>query len=221
MTALYPIPFVLIVVLLLTRRASVLQAGASGLLLVLLIAYVTLPQETSRLTFMATQTAKGAWLAWQAIAVMLAGLLFHSVVKIARPQLFNLSPETNTAFSYRRLFSVCFFLGPCFESATGFGVGLIITLPFLLRMGIAAPVAVTLALLSQILVPWGALAVGTSVGAELAGLPVKELGVRSALLSAPLLFGYLGVFWWLSHAQGWRVNFMQKLDDFLTMTIST
>jgi len=85
----------------------------------------------------------------------------------------------------------------------------------LLRMGLSPISAVIFSLFSQILVPWGALGVGTIVGAGIAGMPLAELGVRSAILSAPLLFGYLLVFWVLVAQEGWKVSAAQRLDDVL------
>lgn len=191
------------------------QVGAIGLASTAAAAYAALPASADFPAFIAAAVSRGAWLAWQAIAVILAGLFFHNVVKSVQPALFAAEAQPRRAFAYRELFAVCFLLGPFFEAATGFGVGLIITIPFLLRMGLTGPSAVVLALFSQTLVPWGALAVGTVVGADLAGVPLQELGVYSALLTGPLLLGYLAVFWKYGSAQGQAVSLRQRLDDLL------
>ena len=85
----------------------------------------------------------------------------------------------------RRLWSVCFLLAPFAEAVTGFGVGYIIALAALRRLGIGGLPALLLGLYSQSLVPWGALAIGTTVGATLAGLTPNQLGLASALLQMP------------------------------------
>src|SRR5262249_36813503 len=81
------------------------------------------------------------------------------------------------------------------EATTGFGVGQVAAVSILRRIELAPLYIVSLALFSQILVPWGAMANGTIVGAALAGLPPAALGQRSALLTVPLLLGWLPMFW--------------------------
>jgi len=213
MTILYLLPLLCIILLLAFRRASLLQAGVAGLLLTLPAAYVALSGAGGFAEYLAGAFGKGAWLAWQALSVILAGLVFHNVNKSAHPELFEPGRDSADAFSYRRLFTVCFLLGPFFEAASGFGIGMVITLPFLLRMGVTGPSAVVFALFSQILVPWGALAVGTVVGAGLADVTLQDIGMRSALISAPLLFGYLVMFWWLVAVEGHAVELRQRFDD--------
>ena len=213
MTFLYLLPLLTVIALLALRKGSLLQAGVAGLLLTLPAAYVALPDAGGFAGYLAGEFGKGAWLAWQALSVILAGLVFHNVNKSAHPELFEPGRDTAGAFSYRRLFAVCFLLGPFFEAASGFGVGMVITLPFLLRMGVTGSSAVVFALFSQILVPWGALAVGSVVGAGLAGVTLQDIGVHSALISTPLLFGYLAMFWRLAALQGHAVELRQRLDD--------
>lgn len=52
------------------------------------------------------------------------------------------------------------------------------------------------------MVPWGAMANGTMIGAALADLSPAGLGTRSAALTAPLLLGWLAMFWRAAHAAG-------------------
>ncbi|MFA5242304.1 MAG: L-lactate permease [Sulfuricella sp.] len=214
MTILYLLPLLTVMALLVLRKATLLQAGIVGLLLTVPAAYLAKNAPVSFSSFLVLEAAKGAWLAWLAISVILASLFFYHTIKAAS-ELFEQVQEKASPFSYRTLFSVCFLLGPFFESATGFGVGLIITVPFLLRMGISGPVAVLFGLFSQILVPWGALATGTVVGAGIAGIPLAQLGIYSALLSGPLLAAYLLLFWRYASQQGLGANTLQKVDDIL------
>lgn len=215
MTALYLLPIGIVILLLAFRRGTITQAGAAGLALTVVAAYFAFPDSSRFPEFLVSTIGHGAWLAWQAIAVIVAGLFFHNVVKSVQPELFTAEIRNQRPFCYRELLAVCFLLGPFFEAVTGFGVGLIITVPFLLRMGINGPTAVVFALFSQTLVPWGALAVGTVVGAGLAGVPLSELGTYSALLTGPLLVGYLLVLWRYAATQRWVVSWRQRLDDLL------
>ena len=84
-----------------------------------------------------------------------------------------------------RILLLVYGLGVFFESATGFGVGIIVTAPLFLSLGYSSLRAGLLALLGQCAVPWGALAVGTSLGAQLAGLPLTVASLYALLLSIP------------------------------------
>lgn len=213
MTLLYLLPLITVIALLALRKGSLLQAGTAGLLLTVPAAYVALPDAGGFSAYLVDEAGKGTWLAWQALSVILAGLVFHNVNKSVHPEMFEPIRNPTDVFSYRRLFAVCFLLGPFFEAVSGFGIGMVITLPFLLRMGVTGPSAVVFALFSQILVPWGALAVGSVVGAGLAGVTIQDIGVYSALISAPLLFGYLAIFWRLVAVEGHAVAPRQRFDD--------
>ncbi|MGF1473668.1 MAG: L-lactate permease [Rubrobacteraceae bacterium] len=75
---------------------------------------------------------------------------------------------------------------PFFESVTGFGVAVVISAPILLAAGFPPLRAAVLASWGQCAVPWGALGVGTVIGADLAGMSFGALSNASALLSLPL-----------------------------------
>ena len=77
-------------------------------------------------------------------------------------------------------------VGAFFESVTGFGVAVVICAPILLAAGFPPLKAAVLACWGQCAVPWGALGVGTLIGADLAGMEFSTLSDLSALLSLPL-----------------------------------
>jgi lactate permease len=77
-------------------------------------------------------------------------------------------------------------VAPFFESVTGFGVAVVISAPILLAAGFSPLRAAVLSSWGQCAVPWGALGVGTVIGADLAGMGFRELSDWSALLSLPL-----------------------------------
>lgn len=76
---------------------------------------------------------------------------------------------------------------PFMESVTGFGLGVVITAPLLIRLGLTPVRAVVSGLLGLVLVPWGSLGPGTLIAAQLSGQDFAQLGVWSALLSLPIL----------------------------------
>ncbi|MGL3805429.1 L-lactate permease [Paeniglutamicibacter sp. R2-26] len=90
---------------------------------------------------------------------------------------------------------VVFGLVPFAESVTGFGIGVTVGVPLLLRLGHDVRSAALLSLLGLVAVPWGALGPGTLVAADLAGLGLQEVGVRSALLSVPVMLGSAVTCW--------------------------
>jgi lactate permease len=75
---------------------------------------------------------------------------------------------------------------PFFESVTGFGVAVVISAPILLSAGFTPLKAAALASWGQLAIPWGALGVGTLIGAELAGVTFENLSSASAWMSLPL-----------------------------------
>ena len=77
-------------------------------------------------------------------------------------------------------------VAPFFESVTGFGVAVVISAPILLAAGFTPLRAAVLASWGQCAVPWGALGVGTVIGADLAGMDFQTLSDSSAFLSLPL-----------------------------------
>src|SRR5215217_6206411 len=77
-------------------------------------------------------------------------------------------------------------VAPFFESVTGFGVAVVISAPILLAAGFTPLRAAMLASWGQCAVPWGALGVGTVIGAHLAGIGFGTLSDVSAFLSIPL-----------------------------------
>jgi lactate permease len=77
-------------------------------------------------------------------------------------------------------------VAPFFESVTGFGVAVVISAPILLAAGLSPLRAAVLSSWGQCAVPWGALGVGTVIGAKLSGMSFGALSDWSALLSLPL-----------------------------------
>ena len=92
-------------------------------------------------------------------------------------------------------------VAPFFESVTGFGVAVVISAPILLAAGFTPLRAAVLASWGQCAVPWGALGVGTVIGAHLAGMGFGRLSDASAFLSIPLfpIYGIAAV----ALAGGW------------------
>lgn len=197
-------PLVLVVVVLASRLATSLTAGLIGLLVACLVAVTAAP--TTLTGFEVVKAAgKGLWLSWLVGAVILGGLFFR--VAVSRPPS-EAGSAPDAVLKRRRAFAACFLIGPFAEAATGFGVGQVTTIAMLMTLRIAPLHVATLGLFSQILVPWGAMANGTMVGAAFSGLTPHDLGFHSAVVSMPLVFAWLASFWWLARGAGleggWR-----------------
>jgi lactate permease len=196
--ALWSLPAVVVAVLIGAGRSSA-TAGFWGLVLAIAVALAAAPGRFGPLEA-AQSAASGAWLALLVGAVILGGLFFRDIVAGHDPA--GEPPPVPAALRRRQLYLTCFLIGPFAESATGFGVGQVAIAPALRSLGLTPLHAVLLGLFSQMLVPWGALANGTIVGAELSGLPAAVLGVHSAALTVPLLLGWLVLFWRMAAAAG-------------------
>jgi lactate permease len=208
------LPILIVAGLIVSGRASSAQAGCCGLAVTILVALTSAPINFTAPKAMLA-TARGAWLAMLVGAVILGGLFFREVISGARD---TIEQEPVPAKLRRRqLYSTCFLIGPFAEAATGFGVGQVAIAPVLKRIGMGPIDGVIFGLFSQVMVPWGALANGTMVGAQLSGLAPSTLGLHSALLTLPLLFAWLYLFWRFAAVAG----VIGSRHDFVSEIVST
>jgi lactate permease len=196
----WSLPLIVIAVLMASGRASSIGAGLCGALVAIVVVVAAAPISMTALDVL-TASVKGLWLSWLVAAVIFAGLFFREIVSKEGDDLLKSEPGSTSA-TRRRVFTACFLVGPFAEAATGFGVGQVTTVAMLHRIGLAPIHVVLLALFSQTLVSWGAMANGTVVGAEFAGMTPRELGTHSAILSLPLLLGWLVIFWRMAGSAG-------------------
>jgi len=87
-------------------------------------------------------------------------------------------------------------LAPFAEAVSGFGTGTVIVIPILIAVGFDPMRAAILGLLGQFAVPWGGLAVGITLGAQLTHLDSGIIGASTALLTAPFpfFFGFVALY---------------------------
>ncbi len=212
--AFHMMPLVGTILLLASRRVSLLTAGLAGMTLAfmtMIAAQAPLDRvpDMAALTMAAVKAGEGAWLAWHAMSIIAAGLLFHRAYEARGIPAAAIAQENRR----RAVFVACFLVGPFAESVTGFGVGLVVALAMLRHMGLPPVQAAALGLFSQVLAAWGAMGVGTRVGAELIGVSFTELGTASALLMAVVLPCLLPVFWGLIHSCGLRSGLRERAAD--------
>jgi lactate permease len=215
---LWSLPVLVVVILVASRRVSSGSAGFCGLVVSISVGLASAPIDFGPRQAMLA-VAQGSWLALLVGSVILAGLTFRELIFATAAG----AESTPIPCARRRgeLYAACFLFGPFAESATGFGVGQVTIAPILRRLNLAPIDAVLLGLFSQTMVPWGALANGTIVGAQLSGLTPMALGVQSAALTAPLLLGWLFLFWRFAARAGVAATWLHLLaETAVTVTLA-
>lgn len=174
-------------VLILVCRCTALAAAFAGVIVAIAVAMLT-PQFSISWT-QSLLVITGTWsYALDILLVLLGGVLLYRAMS-AGGGLDAIAAwvQSRIAHDLHLLLVVVFGVGVFFESATGFGVGILVTAPLLLAAGYAPMQAAFLALLSQCAVTWGALAIGTVVGAELSGISAVQLALHAVPLNYPFL----------------------------------
>lgn len=184
------LPLVVALGALLVARWSAVRAGGLGCLLALLLAgwhpdFAT-PRERLILALL-----DGAVTTLAVVYVVFGGLVLFQVMqcggaigRIASSLVALRSAPTRLAIV------LIFGWAPGIEAISGFGIGASVTAPLLLALGFKSEKAAVLALLGLCAVPWGALAIGTVLSAQLTGADLAALGSACALTSLPLLIFY-------------------------------
>lgn len=177
-------PFVVAGVALLWLRRSAVWAGMATLLTALAGAVLWPGLESSGLP---EAFVGGLGTTGRVLYVLFGGLLLYNVlsaggaVDAVSRFLGRLEPEKEAL-----ALGVVVGVAPFFESVTGFGVAVVISAPILLAAGFSPLKAAVLSSWGQCAVPWGALGVGTVIGADLSGMGFDELSDASAMLNLPL-----------------------------------
>lgn len=181
-------PLVLACVLL-AAKVSAPRAAAVSLVCAVLVAVFVFPIPAAP----AWSTARSLGpTALEVLVILLGGVVLSEILSAsgAQHQLATWVQQC-CADPGRAVLLIVLGITPFVESITGFGVGVVVAVPLLRHIGLPAGKAAVLGLLGLVIVPWGALAPGTLVAAQLGGVPFDELGVRSAVLSGPV-FAIMG-----------------------------
>ncbi|MEM7258827.1 MAG: L-lactate permease [Pseudomonadota bacterium] len=181
------LPVVASSALIVVWRFTALTAALAGVAVALLVVMVW-PEFSVTAQQWQPVVAGTASFTFNIALVLLGGVMLYQVLR-AGEGLTRIADWIKSCVTsdMHLLLVVIFGVGVFFESATGFGVGILVTAPLLLAIGFAPMKAAFLALLSQCSVTWGALAIGTVVGAELSGVSAQLLGLYAVPLSVPFL----------------------------------
>jgi lactate permease len=177
-------PFVVAGVALLGMRLPAVWAGVAALGVALGGAVLWPRLDASGLS---AAFAEGLGTSGTVLYVLFGGLLLYNVLSVGRA-IDAVSRFLGRLEPQKEALAVGVVIGaaPFFESVTGFGVAVVISAPILLAAGFSPLRAAVLSSWGQCAVPWGALGVGTVIGADLSGMSFAALSDWSALLSLPL-----------------------------------
>jgi len=163
-------------------RASILGVAAAAAIAV--AAFDTTPGELTIATW--------AWwpLGLEVLAIVAGGLAFAEAGRRSGgQQVLSDWLRRSLGTGVAPVLAIVHGVTPLAESLTGFGVGAAIAVPLLAALGLGGRRAAVIGLLGLCAVPWGSMAPGTLIAAQLSGLGFEELGVASAAASLPVFLG--------------------------------
>jgi lactate permease len=184
------IPLIVAIIMLAVLQRSGLQSGlatvAAAIALVLLVPSFRLGPLS-----IGQALGQGAAASLTVLYVLFPALLLYQVqrvtgsIDVLARTIARLCPDREM-----QVLLLVLGLAPFVESASGFGVGTVVIIPMLMVLDMDALQAATLGLMGQLAVPWGGLAVGISLGAQLTGIDANTLGAYIALLTVPITIGF-------------------------------
>lgn len=199
MYLLWSLPALTVIAAIASGRVNTTIAAALGLLAALPIALLAAPAPFAPAQ-LAVALERGLWIGWIITPYILGGLLFWQMAAqggmragaAGDPQdAMRLDPLARR----RLLFFACFLVGPFAESATGFGVGMLGTVMLIRPLGLKPREIMVFALLSQTLIPWGAMGSGTLLASAYARVPATQLALYSMVPVALLMAVWLALYW--------------------------
>lgn len=177
-------------------RWSATRAALLGVLVTLPVSLFTGPIDFS-VHQLADSALRGIWIGATIAPYILGGLLFWRVGSMTAGQDEDVvHPATTTSLARRRrLFFACFLIGPFAEAATGFGVGMVGTVMMVRHLRVAPKYVMVFALLSQTMIPWGAMASGSLLGAAYVRASPTEFALHAFVPMAALMVVWMTIFW--------------------------
>lgn len=196
------LPILGIFIFLFFLKQTSLRAGLLAYALTLIMTLVVPPFHLSPANIVQS-SVKGMLISFIAAYVLFFGIfLFHLVDRVGGIQTIASFISHATNDRILQVIMMVAGLSPLIESTSGFGIAFMITAPIFIALGFQPLKAALLGLISLLAVPWGALATGTVIGAELGRLSLQTLGTGTALISIPV-FGYFMLIA-VYIAGGWR-----------------
>ncbi|HLG66026.1 MAG TPA: L-lactate permease [Ktedonosporobacter sp.] len=183
-------PLIVAIILLVALQQSGLRAGLATLAATIILTLLA-PSFHLSPPAIVLAAARGAGTSLTVLYVLFPALLLYQIqnitdsITVLAQGVTRLCPDRDT-----QILLLVLGLAPFIEAVSGFGVGTVVVIPMLMALGLDTLQAATLGLLGQLAVPWGGLAVGITLGAELTGLHSGVIGSYTALITAPLPIGF-------------------------------
>lgn len=197
-------------------RFNASSSALFGLLVAAPVAALTGP-EIFGIPQLSTALSRGVWIGATIAPYIIGGLLFWQVAmhnEPGSPQLLAANEFADVQVAQRKTaFFACFLIGPFAESATGFGVGMLGTIALLRSMKLAPTHLMVFALLSQTLIPWGAMGSGTILAAAYARMSPADLSFYSIVPVSLLMLLWLPLFWRTAAAAGLKASRSEHIHE--------
>ncbi|MGH8817223.1 MAG: hypothetical protein ACREX5_11585 [Achromobacter pestifer] len=205
---LWSLPALIVIGAIASGRVNTTIAAVLGLLAAIPVALYAAPAAFAGAQ-LAVALERGLWIGWIITPYILGGLLFWQMASqghaqdASRPDHAEL---TDPVARRKRLFFACFLIGPFAESATGFGVGMLGTVLLIRPLGLKPRDIMVFALLSQTLIPWGAMGSGTLLASAYARVPAAQLALYSMVAVALLMGVWMVLFWRTARQAGLQAS---------------
>lgn len=185
------IPILFLLILLFFVKLSALKSSILALVITCVITIFYHSYALNREGIL-NATTHGMLIAFIAAYVLFFGLLLYQLLDSVNG--IQLISDYLTELTEDKILQMLILItgfSPLLESTSGFGIAFMIIAPLLLSIGFSPYKAIMIALVSLLAVPWGALATGTVIGAELAQISLINLGVGTSILSLPVFFYFI------------------------------
>ncbi|NMK45463.1 hypothetical protein [Achromobacter sp. Bel] len=217
---LWSLPALTVIGAIASGRVNTTIAAVLGLFAAIPIALYAAPAPFTG-TQLAVTLERGLWIGWIITPYILGGLLFWQMASQGHAPAAADQAELNDPLARRRrLFFACFLIGPFAESATGFGVGMLGTVLLIRPLGLKPRDIMVFALLSQTLIPWGAMGSGTLLASAYARVPAPQLALYSMVAVALLMVVWMILFWRTARHAGLRASAAEHRREAVWMAAS-
>ncbi len=207
MYLLWSLPALTVIGAIASGRLNTTAAAILGLLAALPVALCGAPAPFGA-GQLGLALARGLWIGAIISPYILGGLLFWNMAAQGRkPQLAGATDggaPVHPLARRRLLYFACFLVGPFAESATGFGVGMLGTVLLIRPLGLKPRDIMVFALLSQTLIPWGAMGSGTLLASAYARVPATQLALYAMVPVALLMVLWMLLYWRTARRAGLR-----------------
>lgn len=218
---LWSLPALTVIGAIASGRVNTTIAAVLGLFAAIPIALYAAPAPFTGAQ-LAVTLERGLWIGWIITPYILGGLLFWQMASQghASPPAAGQAELNDPLARRRRLFFACFLIGPFAESATGFGVGMLGTVLLIRPLGLKPRDIMVFALLSQTLIPWGAMGSGTLLASAYARVPAPQLALYSMVAVALLMVVWMILFWRTARHAGLRADAAEHRREAVWMAAS-